>query len=446
MLILDPSEVGLFSMAMIPIGFAMLFRDMGVSALIITAEDNDESIIESAFWLSTIVGVAITIILIIIGVFSRELFDNSDVEKIIYILSLSFLIGCFGIVYQSIMEKQSSFQDLAYIEILSVIIGSILAIYGAVNGWGVFALVLQQVASSSLNTIMLFWISNVKGFSFPEIKNLKSIIKFTKYFTGFSIINYIIRNIDNFLIARYCGVESLGLYSFAYKLMLFPIQMISGTTTRVLLPKLASYQNNDIEIRKIFLSSIQYISLIGFPILIILMVYISPIFIRTFGEKWKDSQDIIYILSAVGIMQIIIFPVGILYLIKKKSDLMMKVATIVGALTTIGFFIGIKWGIYGVAISYLITVFITMPLEFKIPGKLFNISIYQVLVKIRSPIISTIFSIFFVYLIDNHIDDNNLILNQLIYSILFIIFYITSEIINNKNLISKLIYQLKIKQ
>jgi PST family polysaccharide transporter len=57
--------------------------------------------------------------------------------------------------------------------------------------------------------------------------------------TGFGVINYFARNLDNALIGRYWGSQQLGLYGKAYQLLLLPIDQINAPITAVAVPVLS---------------------------------------------------------------------------------------------------------------------------------------------------------------------------------------------------------------
>ena len=56
---------------------------------------------------------------------------------------------------------------------------------------------------------------------------------------GSDVLTYGTRNADSLLIGRYLGSASLGYYSLAYQLMLYPLSQVSSVIVRVLFPTLS---------------------------------------------------------------------------------------------------------------------------------------------------------------------------------------------------------------
>ena len=64
-------------------------------------------------------------------------------------------------------------------------------------------------------------------------------LSFAGFLTGFNVVNYAVRNMDNLLIGWRWGASPLGLYEKAYSLLLLPIQVINGPLTTVTVPTLS---------------------------------------------------------------------------------------------------------------------------------------------------------------------------------------------------------------
>jgi PST family polysaccharide transporter len=63
--------------------------------------------------------------------------------------------------------------------------------------------------------------------------------------------------------------------------------------------------------------------------------------------------------------------------VKGKTDWMLKWSIFATTITLIGFFIGLNWGLTGVAISYLVTNLLMIIPVFLIPFKLINLPIVE---------------------------------------------------------------------
>ncbi|WP_254558335.1 oligosaccharide flippase family protein, partial [Salmonella enterica] len=79
------------------------------------------------------------------------------------------------------------------------------------------------------------------------------ILPFVKHQTGFSVINYFYRNLDNLLVGKFLGTTLLGNYSKSYQLLSFPITIFLNVINPVMQPILAEHEKNVVLIRDTYL-------------------------------------------------------------------------------------------------------------------------------------------------------------------------------------------------
>ena len=91
-------------------------------------------------------------------------------------------------------------------------------------------------------------------------------LRFGADVTGFNLVNYFHRNLDNLLIGRYWGADALGLYSRAYALMMFPINAIREPIAAVTFPALSRLQSDPKRFVAFVCKASNAIALLSMPI------------------------------------------------------------------------------------------------------------------------------------------------------------------------------------
>jgi PST family polysaccharide transporter len=86
-----------------------------------------------------------------------------------------------------------------------------------------------------------------------------------------------------------------------------------------------------------------------------------------FGNKWLPVARLLFILSPVGLLQSIDTTTGSLFQAKERTDIMFKWGMVTGILAVVAFYIGVQWGVYGVALGYLIATLLWTYHGFAIP-------------------------------------------------------------------------------
>jgi PST family polysaccharide transporter len=102
------------------------------------------------------------------------------------------------------------------------------------------------------------------------------------------------------------------------------------------------------------------IGLVTFPIMAGLGVVAEPFILVMLGEKWTPVIPIFRVLAAVGVFQSVQTTVGQIYIAKSRTDLMLYVGLANTAVSVAAFFIGVQYGVLGVAIAYAVAYFSAM--------------------------------------------------------------------------------------
>lgn len=359
--LLSPADFGLVAMATVFTGFAMIFGELGISSALIQKQDLDEDHWSSAFWLNLLVGFFLAIIFYFSAPFIALFYKKPELVSILQVLSINFILVSFTIIQQTILTKEMNFRSLMVRDILAVIVSGFLGIVLAFRGWGVWSLIVQTLTFSIVNGVLLWILSKWRPrFVFSRLA-IRDIFHFSANVTGFQIINYFGRNIDQLLIGKFLGTQALGYYSLAYKLMLLPLQNISWMITRVMFPAFSLIQNDITKLRVNYLKMIKYIAVITIPLMLGLFFIAKDLVLVFYGPKWLLTVSLIQVLVFCGMVQSIGTTVGIIYQSLGRADIQFKFTLFVSVPTAVlSVLIGLRYGIVGVAIAYTLrTIMVT---------------------------------------------------------------------------------------
>lgn len=380
--LLSPDDFGIYAILVVFIGFLGIFSDMGTSSALIHIEKPSKSLLSSVFYFNLFIGFILSLFLILFSAQIAAFFENTQLIDMLRIISLNFIIVSFGVVQKALLRKNMDFKQLSMIESFSILIGTIVGISTALYGMGVYSLIAQTMSASFIGTVMIWFYASWSPnwhFSFKEIKK---IWKFTANLSVFSVIDYFAKESDNFLIGKYLSTSALGVYSLAYKIMLYPLQNISRTLMNVLFPAFSTLQNDNKKFKKAYLRVIFFISLISFPLMLGLMTTANVLVDVLFGDKWQGLALLLIILAPSGMMRSIFTTVGSILMAKGHTDIQLKLGTVNAILTVTGFIIGLAWGVNGVAFSYLVVNLVMLYPIFYFTWKQIDLSVKEGLSEI----------------------------------------------------------------
>ena len=439
--LISPNDFGLMAMAVIVIGFLEIFKDLGLSSAVIQKENPSEDLKSSIFWINVSFGIIISLFIYLAAPLVAFLYNSNTVKPILEVLAITFSISGLSIIQKAIFEKELAFELLSKIELFASTAAFITAIMLAIYGYGVWSLVFQAIVNVFVSTSLLLFFSKWKPKFLFKYSEVKLVAHYSLNLLGFNAVNYFARNSDYFLIGKYLGENELGHYYLAYRLMLYPIQNITMVISRVLFPSFSLIKNDDNKFRYMYTQVTNGIALITFPMMtgLALVSYnFSEVFIKSGWDSNLVAQLII-ILAPIGALQSVISTVGNIYQAKGKTNWMFRWSLFYTSITIIGFVIGLKWGVIGVAVCYLITNLLMLYPVFAIPFRLIDMKVFDFFKSFKETIYSvTIMGliVFFISVITKNI--NNSSIRLLLQILMGIISYILFSIIINKDRISNI--------
>ncbi|GAA0754031.1 MOP flippase family protein [Psychroflexus lacisalsi] len=355
MSIIVPREFGLLGMVTVFSGFLSVFKDFGLGSSLIQKKEIEKKEIDTIYWTTVGLGLFLTILLIVLSPVIAKYYDEPLLFEISLSLSFLFILQSFSSVQMSLAKKKMKFKLIFQVHTIAVVISGVIALFLAYSGFGVWALVIQQITAAFLSSVAFYILSNYKPKLFWDKKTLKPHINFSLPLVGMGSINYWSRNADNFFIGKFLGAELLGIYSRSYSIMMLPVGRISGVLSSVLFPSLSLIQDDSQRVTSIFLKITRAIAFVTFPLMAMLALGAKDFVNLILGDEWSEMIPILQILASVGALQSLATLNGNIFLVKNRTDLAFKINMFNSAVYVIGFYFSSQYNLISVALIYLIS-------------------------------------------------------------------------------------------
>lgn len=393
--ILTPADYGIIAMVVTITGFADLFLYLGLATATIQRPDVNHDQVSTLFWINTGMGILLTFI---VAGFSPAIAWFYDSPKLLWVaLSLStvFLINGSSVQHQALLTRQMRFISLAAIQIGSICVGLMFAVFFALKGYGYWALVFNNIIAA-LCAAISSWMATkwVPGLPRP-VEGVGSMIKFGLDLFYFNIIDYFYKNLDKILIGKFHGSCSLGLYSRAYQLMMMPITNLKNPMVQVVMPALSRLQNEPEAYRNYYIKFLSALAFVTMPIVAFLYVCSDQIINIVLGTQWMEASQLFKILAFVAFVQPVSSTSQIVLVSTGRTRRYLVLGVLSSAVICIAFIAGIPWGAKGVAFSYAAGSYLLIPpmiyLSFKNTPIKFEDFIFAVFKPFFSSLIMAIF-------------------------------------------------------
>lgn len=400
--LLTPGDFGLIAMVTAVTGFISLFKDLGLSTATVQRAEINQSQVSSLFWLNLILSGAIVVLAALLSPVIAWFYREPKLQTITLVLVSSFLFSGLTAQHRALLVRQMKFKSLAVIDNISLSIGVGAGIFSAFFNMQYWALVIMTVTTSFfemlLTGIFCPWIPHLqKGF-----EHIKSFLAFGGRLSGFNILNYLARNLDDLLIGKFWGAQSLGFYSKAYSLLLFPLNQINAPLSSVITPALSRLHDEPYQFRSLYLNGLSVVCTLSLPLVFLLLILSKEIILFFLGPQWLESVAVFKILAVAGILQVITNTAGWLFVSSGRVDRLFKWGMVSCPLIVLSFVIGLPYGIKGVAFCYTCAMVILFWPCIRYSTQGTSVRASDVMMAVKNPLLSSLIAAFictFIHLI-----------------------------------------------
>ena len=320
--ILDPSDFGLFSLALIALGVSESITQTGINLTIIQSKQSVEYFLNTAWVISIIRGFVIGIIMLIVGHFMSLFYQQPLLLSLIGVAAIVPVIKGFINPFVVVLHKKMFYwQDTLYRFAVLVIQIILSIIFGA---WlkSAFGLMLALVFAAVFEVTISFLLFNKRPVFNYISSRAKIIFDNAKWLSIGTLLHYLVENIDDFLIGAITNTHFLGIYHNSYSLTHKSTYEVAKSVHYGTIPVLTKIINEKERLKRAFLRSFLATLAIALAVSIPIFLFNEPLVNLLLGEKWLEAIPIIRPLILAGIIQTISMSCYTLMLATKKYKLM----------------------------------------------------------------------------------------------------------------------------
>ena len=353
--ILSPNDYGVIALIAIFISIASVFVQSGFSTALIQKRDSDEMDFSSVFYLSLIVSSLLYGILFFTAPRIADFYDAKQLIPIIRVLSVTLFLGAINSIQNAVISKNMQFKKLFFSSLGSMLVSGTIGIIFAYSGFGVWALVAQQLTNQFMITVILWFTVKWRPKLIFSFKRIKGLFSYGWKLLLSSLIDMLYMNLRSLIVGKIYSASTLGFYNRGDQFPQIIVTNINGSIQSVMLPALASEQDNRQKVKDMVRRSIVTSSFVLFPMMVGLAVIAEPLVKILLTDKWLPSVPFLQIFCA----SYALWPIHTANLqainALGRSDIFLKLEIIKKVLGVIILVISIHYGVYGIAVGTLLS-------------------------------------------------------------------------------------------
>ena len=387
--LLDPVAFGLVALATVFINLMALVEEQGMADAVVQRADLEPEHLDTAFWVSVGLGVALAIVISVSSALIADLVNEPDVGPILAWLSLSLVFAGLSSVQRAVLTREMRFASLTIRRLVSVVVGGIAGVSAAFAGYGAWSLVIEILTRQGVSVIVLWTASGWRpGFRFSG-PHFRQLFSFGSSVLGFKLLRFGERRIDNLMIGSLIGATALGFYVVAYRLLGLLINITTSVIGRVAFPVFSRIQANSEQIRRAYYKAIKLNALISFPAFLGIIAVAPEATRLVFGNQWDPSVPVMRVLAVAGLAQSLLFVNGVVLKSLGKPGWRLVIMTFSVLVLVAAFAVTVQWGIIAVAWALVAVTYGLAPVWLAAVHRLIDLSPRVYVSQIGAPLIAS---------------------------------------------------------
>jgi O-antigen/teichoic acid export membrane protein len=350
--LLTPHDYGLVGMVAIVMGFVALFKDLGLAAATIQREELSQREVSTLFWLNLGFSLGVAVLTAAVAPLVAWFFGEPRLTAVTMAYAVGFVFGGLAIQHEALLRRRMRFAALAGANLAALIVNAVVTVTLAWAGFGYWALVCGQLALGATYAVCLWSVCGWRPGRPGRLSEVGALLAFGRDLTGFTIINYFSRNLDNLLIGRVWGAVPLGFYAKAYQLLLLPLDQVNEPVTAVAVPALSRLGDDPERYRRAYLRLLEKVAMATMPLMAFMLASSDWIVRVVLGPQWGETAHIFMLLGISGLFQPVSNTTGWLLISQGRARHLAQWGLIGGCISVGAIVAGLPWGPTGVALSY----------------------------------------------------------------------------------------------
>lgn len=392
--LLTPADYGLIGMITVFFALAMVFVNSGFGTAYIQKKDANETDASTIFFFNIFVSAFFYVILWFVAPLIANFYNQDELVNLIRVMAIVLIISSFSMIQITKLVKEVNFKKKAIITLVSTLISGVVGITAALNGFGVWSLVIQKLIGTSINAIGLWKYYKWRPQFTFSMNSLKEMFAFSSWVLFANIMRTIFDNIYILTIGKFFPVAQLGFYTKAKGYQKIIIQQPTSAIGGVSFPIFSKLQDDKYALKNSMRKFSQHTLFFIAPIIALLIVIANPLIFVVLTNKWMPMVPYLKLLLIGGFF----YPINLINLkvltALGKTNLNFRLEMFKNVLRLVNIIVMYRFGVLYIIYGEVFLSFLATLINGYYAKSLINYGIFEQLKDVLNITISIIIIIF----------------------------------------------------
>ncbi len=299
--LLTPAAFGLVAMASLVLRFGQYFAQMGVGQAVVQRQEITREHVAAGFWTSTLLGLAFWVGGVAFAPLFADLFKAPEVTQVVQVMAVMFFVTGTSTIGLAILRRAMRFRAIAAVEVCSYAVGyAVVGITFAWAGAGVWSLVAAGITQAAIASVLYNVLARPRIALIRHWQPYRDLLGFGSTVSLVTFLEFVNANLDTLVVGRVGGAGQLGLYSRALHVTSVPMEYMSRSLSKVLLPSFARIQDELARVGRAYVKVLTVFAGLGLPVALGMAGAAREIVLVLLGSQWTDAIPVVRIVAVAA--------------------------------------------------------------------------------------------------------------------------------------------------
>ncbi|UOE80919.1 oligosaccharide flippase family protein [Vibrio splendidus] len=299
---LDPSDFGIIAISTSIISIGEIIVTSGVRDALLFKKNRSERDYQTAFLVTFITSIFVYLLIFFMSEPVANYYDMPELVFVLKIMPLTLVIGVFALIPRFKFTLNINMKSQAVCSLVSFVLSSSIGIFLVVNGYGIWALIVQFLLQTTIIVLMMNILSPWLPMFRFNIRSFKAIYGYSFNVLLVGLINSVFNNFYTFFVGFYQNASSLGFFNRASTFSSVPFNILGTMINQVSHPILIRKSDNIVEFNEAIRRKVQVVYLLIFPVFGVFFIRSDELILLLLGKDWEGMSVYFSILSIGWLM------------------------------------------------------------------------------------------------------------------------------------------------
>lgn len=353
--LLEPEIYGTIALITVFTSVLQVFVDSGMANALIQKKAADETDFSTVFFFNVIACCILYLVMYIAAPFIAEFYGKKEMTAVIRVLSLTLIISGVKNIQQAYVSRNMLFKMFFFSTLCGTVGAAVIGIAMAYLGFGVWALVIQQIFNAFLDTAILWITVKWRPQRIFSMEKLKGLFSYGWKLLVSGLLDTTYNNARQLIIGKMYSSSDLAYYNRGRQFPNFIVSNVNSSIDSVLFPVMSSVQDDLEAVKQMTRKSIKTSVYVMAPLMMGLAFMAETVVRLVLTDKWLECVPFLRIFC----ITFMFYPIHTANLnainAMGRSDLFLRLEIIKKAVGVALLLSTMRFGVMAMAYSMLVS-------------------------------------------------------------------------------------------